>query len=75
MTLSVVDSTNNRSLAANFTAYTALKAQLQKWQPQYPEGGLPTWQTGLIGLISGALGPFTNAPVRILIGIDKSKKN
>lgn len=49
--------------AANFTAYTELKKQLQKYQPQYPEGGLPTWQTGFIGLISGAVGPFTNAPI------------
>jgi solute carrier family 25 citrate transporter 1 len=53
-------------LAANFTAYTELKALLQRYQPQYPEGGLPTWQTGLIGLISGAVGPFTNAPVSLL---------
>lgn len=49
--------------AANFTAYTELKRLLQKWQPQYPDGGLPAWQTGIIGLISGAVGPFTNAPI------------
>lgn len=49
--------------AANFTAYTELKALLQRYQPQYPEGGLPAWQTGFIGLISGAVGPFTNAPI------------
>lgn len=49
--------------AANFTAYTELKQLLQKWQPQYPEGGLPAWQTAIIGLISGAVGPFTNAPI------------
>lgn len=49
--------------AANFTVYTELKRALQKWQPQYPEGGLPAWQTGLIGLVSGAVGPFTNAPI------------
>ncbi|GAA5878892.1 hypothetical protein JCM5296_006106 [Sporobolomyces johnsonii] len=49
--------------AANFTAYTELKRVLQKWQPQYPDGGLPAWQTSLIGLISGAVGPFTNAPI------------
>ncbi|KAL8278221.1 hypothetical protein RQP46_009394 [Phenoliferia psychrophenolica] len=49
--------------AANFTAYTELKRLLQKWQPQFPEGGLPAWQTGIIGLISGAVGPFTNAPI------------
>ncbi|KAK4705513.1 hypothetical protein P7C70_g686, partial [Phenoliferia sp. Uapishka_3] len=49
--------------AANFTAYTELKRLLQKYQPQFPEGGLPAWQTGIIGLISGAVGPFTNAPI------------
>lgn len=49
--------------AANFTAYTELKRLLQKWQPQYPEGQLPAIQTSLIGLISGAMGPFTNAPI------------
>ncbi|ORY90151.1 mitochondrial carrier domain-containing protein [Leucosporidium creatinivorum] len=49
--------------AANFTAYTELKRLLQKWQPQYPDGGLPAIQTSLIGLISGAMGPFTNAPI------------
>ncbi|BGP36223.1 Mitochondrial succinate-fumarate transporter [Rhodotorula kratochvilovae] len=49
--------------AANFTAYTELKNALQKYQPQYPDGGLPAWQTSIIGLISGAVGPFTNAPI------------
>merc|ERR1712093_216309 len=45
--------------AANFTAYTELKSILQRYQPQYPDGGLPAWQTSIIGLISGAVGPFT----------------
>lgn len=49
--------------AANFTAYTELKKALQAYQPQYPDGGLPAWQTSIIGLISGAVGPFTNAPI------------
>lgn len=49
--------------AANFTAYTELKKVLQKWQPEYPDGGLPAWQTSTIGLLSGAMGPFTNAPI------------
>jgi solute carrier family 25 citrate transporter 1 len=40
-----------------------LKKVLQKWQPEYPDGGLPAWQTSMIGLISGAMGPFTNAPI------------
>ncbi|KAJ5760272.1 hypothetical protein N7520_007428 [Penicillium odoratum] len=49
--------------AANFTAYTELKAQLQKWQPDLANGQLPSYQTTLIGLISGAVGPFSNAPI------------
>jgi solute carrier family 25 citrate transporter 1 len=48
--------------AANFTAYTELKARLQKWRGD-PNGQLPSWQTSIIGLISGAVGPFTNAPI------------
>lgn len=47
--------------AANFTAYTELKKLLQEWQPQYNE--LPSYQTMCIGLISGAMGPFSNAPI------------
>jgi len=49
--------------AANFTAYSELKAQLQKYQPQFENKNLPSYQTTLIGLISGAVGPFTNAPI------------
>lgn len=48
--------------AANFTAYTEFKAALQRWQPEYADG-LPSYQTTCIGLISGAMGPFTNAPI------------
>ncbi|KAI1995894.1 Mitochondrial succinate-fumarate transporter [Ophidiomyces ophidiicola] len=47
--------------AANFTAYTELKKLLQEWQPEYKE--LPSYQTMFIGLISGAMGPFSNAPI------------
>ena len=54
---------SSSSTAANFTAYTELKRLLQYYQPQYPDGGLPAIQTSLIGLISGAVGPFTNAPI------------
>jgi solute carrier family 25 citrate transporter 1 len=46
----------------NFTVYTLLKAKLNEMQPEY-NGMLPGWQTSLIGLISGALGPFSNAPL------------
>jgi len=49
--------------AVNFTAYTELKELLQKWQPQYEGVNLPGWQTTIIGLISGAMGPFSNAPI------------
>ncbi len=46
--------------AANFTAYQELKALAQKQQSVVD---LPGWQTMIIGLISGAIGPFTNAPI------------
>lgn len=46
--------------AANFTAYSELRSQLQKYQNTTD---LPGWQTSFIGLISGAMGPFSNAPI------------
>lgn len=49
--------------AVNFTAYTELKEFLQKLQPQYEGINLPAYQTTVIGLISGAMGPFSNAPI------------
>ncbi|TKA62146.1 Succinate/fumarate mitochondrial transporter, partial [Friedmanniomyces simplex] len=48
--------------AANFTAYTELKDWLQQKQED-PSAALPGWKTAIIGLISGAVGPFTNAPI------------
>ncbi|KAK3067315.1 Mitochondrial succinate-fumarate transporter [Teratosphaeriaceae sp. CCFEE 6253] len=48
--------------AANFTAYTELKDWLQQKQDD-PSAALPGWKTALIGLVSGAVGPFTNAPI------------
>lgn len=45
----------------NFTVYAELKSKLQELQPQYDQ--LPSWQTSIIGLISGALGPLSNAPL------------
>lgn len=45
----------------NFTVYSELKTKLQEMQPEYSQ--LPSWQTSLIGLISGALGPLSNAPL------------
>lgn len=48
--------------AANFTAYTELKELLQQRQDD-PSAPLPAWKTSIIGLISGAIGPFSNAPI------------
>jgi solute carrier family 25 citrate transporter 1 len=34
------------------------------YQPVYAEkGDLPSWQTMIMGLVSGAMGPFSNAPI------------
>lgn len=51
--------------AANFTVYTELKSLLQKWQGSKDtiKRDLPSYQTTIIGLISGAVGPFSNAPI------------
>ncbi|KAI1021302.1 hypothetical protein LB505_000345 [Fusarium chuoi] len=49
--------------AVNFTAYSYFKDWLKKWQPQYENTNLPNWQTTLIGLVSGAMGPMSNAPI------------
>lgn len=58
--------------AANFTAYQELKAFAQKQQSVTE---LPGWQTMIIGLISGAIGPFTNAPIdTIKTRIQKASK-
>ncbi|KAK0389046.1 hypothetical protein NLU13_2622 [Sarocladium strictum] len=49
--------------AVNFTAYTYFKEWLKVWQPQYEGTNLPSYQTTLIGLVSGAMGPLSNAPI------------
>lgn len=49
--------------AVNFTAYTEFKEMLQKYQPAYANAPLPSYQTTLIGLVSGAMGPLSNAPI------------
>ena len=49
--------------AVNFSAYTELKALLQKWQPEYTNKEIPSYQTMVIGLVSGAMGPLSNAPI------------
>ena len=49
--------------AVNFTAYTYFKQWLKDFQPQYEGTNLPSWQTTVIGLVSGAMGPLSNAPI------------
>ena len=52
--------------AVNFTAYAYFKSMLQRLQPESTDdsrGGLPSWQTMGIGLVSGAMGPLSNAPI------------
>ncbi|CAF9913697.1 MAG: hypothetical protein HETSPECPRED_001631 [Heterodermia speciosa] len=49
--------------AVNFSAYTKLKALLQRWQPESANKELPSYQTMVIGLVSGAMGPLSNAPI------------
>ncbi|KAK7692009.1 hypothetical protein QCA50_005414 [Cerrena zonata] len=46
---------------ANFTAYQEIKKFAHNLQPDLPE--LPSYQHMIIGLISGAMGPFSNAPI------------
>ncbi|KAK6341266.1 hypothetical protein TWF696_008350 [Orbilia brochopaga] len=46
--------------AANFTAYTQMKQQALKYQNLEE---LPSYQHLCLGLISGAMGPFSNAPI------------
>lgn len=53
---------------ANFTVYQFLKTKLQDYQSsslnaEAGSSNLPGWQTAAIGLVSGACGPFTNAPI------------
>lgn len=50
--------------AVNFTAYSKFKEMLQKYQFDGDLGKqLPGYQTTLIGLVSGAMGPLSNAPI------------
>ncbi|KAF8652286.1 hypothetical protein AX16_004475 [Volvariella volvacea WC 439] len=46
---------------ANFTAYQEIKKFAHRMQPDLQE--LPSYQHMIIGLISGAMGPFSNAPI------------
>jgi hypothetical protein len=49
------------SSGANFTAYQEIKKLAHRFQPDLDE--LPSYQHMMIGLISGAMGPFSNAPI------------
>ena len=51
----------HNALGANFTAYQELKKLAHHLQPDLAQ--LPSYQHMLIGLISGAMGPFSNAPI------------
>jgi solute carrier family 25 (mitochondrial citrate transporter), member 1 len=48
-------------IGANFTAYQELRKVAYRMQPDVTE--LPSYQVMIIGLISGAMGPFSNAPI------------
>jgi len=49
--------------AVNFSAYAEFKEILQNFQPAYHDKELPGWQTAIIGCVSGAMGPLSNAPI------------
>ncbi|AET41006.1 Sfc1p Ecym_7158 [Eremothecium cymbalariae DBVPG len=60
---------------ANFTVYSKLREFLQSY---HGSETLPSWETSLIGLVSGAIGPFSNAPldtIKTRLQKDKSTKN
>lgn len=44
----------------NFTVYSKIREYLQQ---RHQTETLPSWETSLIGLVSGALGPLSNAPL------------
>ncbi|EPQ55284.1 mitochondrial carrier [Gloeophyllum trabeum ATCC 11539] len=59
VTLTAIRQATNQG--ANFTAYQQLKKFAHNKQPELTD--LPSYQHMLIGLISGAMGPFSNAPI------------
>ena len=54
------------NISVNLTAYTKLKQTLQELQPAYEDTELPSYQTALCGLVAGAAGPLSNAPIDTL---------
>jgi solute carrier family 25 citrate transporter 1 len=59
VTLTALRQSTNQ--AVNFTAYTYFKHWALKYQPHLEE--LPSYQHMLLGLVSGAMGPLSNAPI------------
>lgn len=60
---------------ANFTVYSKIKEFLQEYHGLEV---LPSWETSCIGLISGAIGPFSNAPldtIKTRLQKDKTSSN
>ncbi|EIM80747.1 mitochondrial carrier [Stereum hirsutum FP-91666 SS1] len=61
VTLTAVRQATNQG--ANFTAYQEIKKLAHRLQPELDGLELPSYQHMGIGLISGAMGPFSNAPI------------
>lgn len=59
VTLTALRQSTNQ--AVNFTAYTYMKQYALNLQPNISE--LPSYQHLLLGLVSGAMGPLSNAPI------------
>lgn len=59
VTLTALRQSTNQ--AVNFTAYTYFKQWALQYQPTLEE--LPSYQHMLLGLVSGAMGPLSNAPI------------
>ncbi|KAI9889079.1 MAG: hypothetical protein M1814_005803 [Vezdaea aestivalis] len=49
--------------AVNFYFYGRFKQALQDLQPQHADTDLPRYQAALCGVMSGAMGPLSNAPI------------
>lgn len=52
--------------AVSLSTYTYTKDLARRLQPQREDCPLPSWQTTLIGLLSGVVGPLSNHPIDTL---------
>ncbi|KAL9629441.1 MAG: hypothetical protein Q9164_006880 [Protoblastenia rupestris] len=52
--------------AVSLSTYTYAKGVARSMQPDNQATNLPSWQTSLIGLLSGAMGPLSNHPIDTL---------